>query len=123
RDSPSESETTREGQSAGAAPKSGAERESREEPAGIKIDSGVRYGTLVAHGEAPYRHDPTQAASYFVTLKDSSDREWTAWGVGLKDAIRDSKTAPTVNDLIGIRRVGSTPVTVLQRSIDEDGAV
>jgi Large polyvalent protein-associated domain 7 len=124
RDPPSGAETaTREGQSAGAAPRSAAERESREEPVGIKTDSGVRYGTLVAHGEAPYRHDPTQAASYFVTLKDSSGREWTSWGVGLKDAIRDSKTAPTVNDLIGLRRVGSTPVTVLQRSLDADGEV
>jgi hypothetical protein len=122
RDPPGGSETAmREGH--GAAPNSGAERESREEPAGIKTDRGVRYGTLVAHGEAPYRHDPTQAASYFVTLKDSSGRERTSWGVGLKDAIRESKTGPNVNDLIGIRRVGSTPVTVVQRSLDEDGEV
>jgi len=124
RDPPSGPETaTREGQSAGAAPRSGAEREAREEPAGIKTDRGVRFGTLVAHGEAPYRHDATQSASYFVTLMDSSGRERTSWGVGLKDAIRESKTAPTVNDLIGVRRVGSTPVTVLQRSLDEDGEV
>jgi hypothetical protein len=124
RDPPGGVETaTREGQSAGAAPRSAAERESREEPAGIKTDRGVRYGTLVAHGEAPYRHDPTQSASYFVTLKDSSGRERTSWGVGLKDAIRESKTVPTVNDLIGIRRVGSTPVTVVQRSLDENGEV
>jgi hypothetical protein len=124
RDPPSGAETaTREVQSAGAAPGSAAERESREEWAGIKTTKGVRYGTLVAHGEAPYRHDATQSASYFVTLKDSSGRERTSWGVGLKDAIRDSKTAPTVNDLTGIRRVGSTPVTVVQRSLDEDGEV
>jgi Large polyvalent protein-associated domain 7 len=124
RDPASGAETAmRNGQSAEAAPRSAAERESRDEPAGIKTDRSVRYGTLVAHGEAPYRHDPTQAASYFVTLKDSSGRERTSWGVGLKDAIRDSKTAPTVNDLIGIRRAGSTPVTVLQRSLDEDGEV
>jgi Large polyvalent protein-associated domain 7 len=124
RDPPRGVETAqRDGQSAGAAPRSGAKREAREESAGIKADRGVRYGTLVAHGEAPYRHDPARAASYFVTLKDSSGREWTSWGVGLKDAIRDSKTAPTVNDLIGIRRVGSTPVTVVQRSLAEDGEV
>jgi len=121
RDPPSGSETAmREGQSAGAAPRSAAERE---ESAGIKTGRGVRYGTLVAHGEAPYRHDATQSVSYFVTLKDSSGRERTSWGVGLKDAIRDSKTAPSVNDLIGIRRVGSTPVTIVQRSLDEDGEV
>jgi hypothetical protein len=43
--------------------------------------------------------------------------------VGLKDAIRESKTTPAVNDLIGIRRAGSTPVTVVQRSVDEGGEV
>ena len=124
RDPSTASETaTREGHSAGAVPRSAAEREAREEPGGIKTDRGVRYGTLVAHGEAPYRHDATQSVSYFVTLKDSSGRERTSWGVGLKDAIRESKTALTVNDLIGIRRVGSTPVTVVQRSLDEDGEV
>jgi hypothetical protein len=43
--------------------------------------------------------------------------------VGLKDAIRDSKTTPVVNDLIGIRRAGSTPVTVVERIVDESGEV
>ncbi|SRR5579859_545357 len=100
-----------------------APRESSAESPGIKTAKGVRYGTLVAHGEAPYRHDATQSASYFVTLRDTAGQERTSWGVGLKDAIRDSKTKPAVNDLIGIRRAGSTPVTVIQRSVDEGGDV
>ena len=31
-------------------------------------------------------------------------------------ALRESKTGPAVNDLVGIRRAGSTPVTVVERS-------
>jgi Large polyvalent protein-associated domain 7 len=100
-----------------------APRESSAESLVSKTAKGVRYGTLVAHGEAPYRHDATQSASYFVTLRDAAGHERSSWGVGLKDAIRDSKTTPAVNDLIGIRRAGSTPVTVVQRSVDEGGEV
>jgi hypothetical protein len=83
----------------------------------------VRYGILIAHGEAPYRHDPHQSASYFVTLKDGGGHEHTAWGVGLKDALLESKTSAALNDLVGIRRMGSTPVTVVQRSVGEGGEV
>jgi hypothetical protein len=100
-----------------------APRESSAESPAIKTAKGVRYGTLVAHGEAPYRHDATQSASYFVTLRDAAGHERTSWGVGLRDAIRESKTTPAVNDLIGIRRAGSTPVTVIQRSVAEGGEV
>ncbi len=100
-----------------------APRESSADSPGIKTVKGVRYGTLVAHGEAPYRHDATQSASYFVTLRDAAGQERTSWGVGLKDAIRESKTTPAVNDLIGIRRAGSIPVTVVERSVDEGGDV
>jgi hypothetical protein len=82
---------------------------------------GVVYGRLVAHGEAPYQHDATKSASYFVTIKDASGRERTSWGVGLAEAIRESKTAPAVNDPIGILRTGATPVTVIQHSIDDQG--
>jgi hypothetical protein len=111
------------------------ERSRREEPIppetlaplaespGIKAPKGVSYGTLVAHGEAPFRHDPTQSMNYFVTLKDANGQERTSWGVGLKDAIQKSQTTPDVNDLVGIRRAGSTPVTVAGRSIDEDGVL
>ena len=84
---------------------------------------GVRYGVLVDHGEAPYRHDPEQSASYFLTVKDAKGQERSSWGVGLKDAIETSKTAPAAGDLIGIRRAGSEPVTVVQRVVDEHGEI
>ena len=122
RDAPTRAEAApQESKTARAKPGSAAQRESSAASPGIKTGSGVRYGTLVAHGEAPFRGDPTQRLSYFVTLKDASGQERTSWGVGLKEAIHESKTAPAVNDLIGIRRAGSTPVTVVQRSIDEGG--
>lgn len=93
------------------------------EPAPARDAAGVTYGQLVAYGEAPYRHDPAQSASYFVTVKDAAGQERTSWGVGLKEAMRESQTAPAVNDVIGIRRTGTTPVTVVQRSVDENGEI
>jgi hypothetical protein len=113
----------RESDSARVQPGSAAPRESSTESPSIKTAKGVRYGTLVAHGEAPYRHDATQSMSYFVTVRDAGGQERTSWGVGLKDALRESKTAPAVNDLVGIRRAGSTPVTVIGRLVDEQGEV
>jgi hypothetical protein len=109
----------REGPIAPAPETSAREAES---PA-VKTWKGVSYGTLVAHGEAPFRHDATQSMSYFVTLKDADGQERTSWGVGLKDAIQKSQTNPAVNDLVGIHRAGSTPVTVAERSVDEDGVL
>ena len=111
----------RESDSARPQPGSATRRESAAESPSIPSAKGVRYGTLVAHGEAPYRHDATQSASYFVTLRDAEGQERTSWGVGLKDAFRESKTAPVAGDLIGMRRAGSTPVTVVHRIVDEGG--
>jgi hypothetical protein len=115
--------SARESDSARVQPGSAARRESSTESPSLKTAKGVRYGTLVAHGEAPYRHDATQSVSYFVTVRDAGGQERTSWGVGLRDAFRDSKTAPAVNDLIGIRRAGSTPVTVMGRLVDDQGEV
>jgi hypothetical protein len=115
--------SARESDSARVQPGSAARRESSTESPSLKTAKGLRYGTLVAHGEAPYRHDATQSVSYFVTVRDAGGQERTSWGVGLRDAFRDSKTAPAVNDLIGIRRAGSTPVTVMGRLVDDQGEV
>jgi hypothetical protein len=118
------SETVREETaSPRGAPESAAQRAPGAQSPDAKRGNSVRYGILVAHGEAPYRHDPSQSASYFITLKDAAGQERTSWGVGLRDALLESKTASAVNDLVGIRRMGSTPVTVVQRSVDEDGEV
>jgi len=124
RDAPDAPETVKGGTASGsAAPESATERASSAESPDTRKGKGVRYGTLVAYGEAPYRHDPNQSASYFVTLKDAAGHERTSWGVGLKEALLKSQTAPAVNDWVGIRRVGSTPVTVVERLVDGDGEV
>jgi hypothetical protein len=117
------SETARADTASARAPDSGATRQSGAEHPDTQKVKGVRYGILVAHGEAPYRHDPRESKSYFVTLKDAGGHERTSWGVGLRDALLVSKTAAAVNDSVGVRKVGSTPVTVVQRSVDENGEV
>jgi putative DNA primase/helicase len=81
------------------------------------------FGTLVAHGEAPYQNDPTKSASYYVTLRDEAGRERSHWGVGLEAAIKDAQTAPVVGEQVGIQRVGATPVTVPSSRVDAHGAV
>jgi len=81
------------------------------------------FGTLVAHGEAPYQNDPTKSASYYVTLRDEAGRERSHWGVGLAAAIKDAQTAPVVGEQVGIQRVGATPVTVPSSRVDAHGAV
>ena len=81
------------------------------------------FGTLVAHGEAPYQNDPTKSASYYVTLRDEAGRERTHWGVGLAEAMKNAQTAPVVGDQVGIQRVGVTPVIVPLAKVDAHGAV
>jgi putative DNA primase/helicase len=81
------------------------------------------FGTLVAHGVAPYQNDPTKSASYYVTLQDEAGRERTHWGVGLAEAIKNAQTAPVVGDQVGIQRVGVTPVIVPLAKVDAHGAV
>jgi hypothetical protein len=55
--------------------------------------------------------------------KDAKGQERASWGVGLREAIETSKTAPVAGDVIGIRRAGSEPVTVMQRVVDENGEI
>jgi putative DNA primase/helicase len=114
--SPAERRNPEPGRESGSVPS-----DSPSDPRPRQSGKGVVYGTLVAHGAAPYQHDATKSASYFVTIKDASGRERTSWGVGLGEAIRGSKTAPAVNEEVGIRRTGATPVTVVQHSVDEQG--
>jgi len=81
------------------------------------------FGTLVAHGDAPYQNDPTKSASYYVTLRDEAGRERTHWGVGLAEAMKNAQTAPVVGDQVGIQRVGVTPVIVPLAKVDAHGAL
>jgi hypothetical protein len=79
------------------------------------------FGTLVAHGEAPYQNDPSKSASYYVTLKGDTGRERTYWGVGLAEAMKNAKSAPVLGDHVAVLRVGITPVSVPLSKVDADG--
>jgi len=83
------------GRSSEAAPKSASRK--------------VIEGELLAHGAAPYQHDPDKQPSYFVTMKTEAG-ERTVWGVGLADAMHD--TALEAGDRLRLEDHGTEPVTV-----------
>lgn len=47
------------------------------------------HGTVKKFGRAPYKNDPANNASYYVTLTQN-DNEKTFWGNGLEDAIKEA---------------------------------
>ena len=84
-------------------------------------ERGIQFGTLVDHGVAPYQHDASNSASYYVTLRDAAGAERTHWGVGLEEAIMVAKSRPTIGDRVALHRVGATAVTVTTRAPGPDG--
>ncbi|MCU0895952.1 MAG: hypothetical protein MUC55_00445 [Burkholderiales bacterium] len=83
----------------------------------------VVYGTLVAHGEAPYRFDHRNDPSYFVRLRLEHGAERSYWGAGLEDALRAGATRPAVGEAVGLRIVGEREVTRLARRVDAHGEI
>jgi len=74
-------------------------------------ESGSIVGRLVDHGRAPYRHDPKEAASYYLRIEtERGDRE--LWGVDLERAFRESLSRPTIGDEVTVRAHGRDAVTV-----------
>jgi hypothetical protein len=74
-------------------------------------DSGPIVGRLVDHGRAPYRHDPKEAASYYLRIEtERGDRE--LWGVDLERAFRESLSRPTIGDEVTVRAFAREAVTV-----------
>jgi Ti-type conjugative transfer relaxase TraA len=67
-----------------------------------------RGGVLVAHGKAPYHHNPDKRGSYYVTFEQANGQERTIWGVDLARAIATAKTK--IGDHIGLQHVGSERV-------------
>jgi putative DNA primase/helicase len=84
-------------------------------------DAKVQYGKLVTHGAAPYRDDPKNSMSYFVTIQDLAGNLRTQWGVGLKEAMARATTAPNPGDAVGLERIGSKPVSFVMRKVDANG--
>jgi len=55
--------------------------------AGQPAQPGRSYaGILVHHGAAPYKHEPSNQSSYYVTL-ETPDGNQTLWGAGLEQAM------------------------------------
>lgn len=71
--------------------------------------------TLVGHGSAPYLYKKGNKESYYAELSNGEVK----WGVGLKDAIKESKAK--VGDVVEIDRVGQTDVQVRQSIKDQEG--
>ncbi|MCO5164740.1 MAG: AAA family ATPase, partial [Mesorhizobium sp.] len=65
-------------------------------------------GRLVAHGVAPYEHQPGKSDSYFVTLEDDKGQRHTIWGIDLERAMKEA--TPEIGDRIGLEHRGSEPV-------------
>lgn len=71
-------------------------------------------GRLQEHGAANYQFESDGSPSYYVKLVTGRGVE-TLWGTDLERAIERSRTQPKIGTLVGVRRVGSEPVTVPAR--------
>ncbi|MGF6872700.1 LPD7 domain-containing protein [Paraburkholderia sp. MM5477-R1] len=91
------------------------------QPASPPLDqsaAGVTAGVLVAHGAAPFNHDPKQNRSYYATVRTASG-EHTVWGLDLERAIGESGVQP--GQRIELEKGGSKTVTTQQRQFDDKG--
>lgn len=87
---------------------------------GMRVSTRVYAGRVLAHGEAPYNHDPKEKTNYFVKL-DTQDGEKTVWGIDLKRAMADRRAK--VGDDVQLEHKGNQPVTVEALKRDDKGTV
>ncbi|RDS85941.1 OmpH family outer membrane protein [Dyella psychrodurans] len=79
-------------------------------------------GTLVDHGPAPYKNDPQNNESYFVTVQPDAGKQATHWGKDLSRAMAESQVQ--IGDRIHLERTGQdTPVAVKEQVRDDQGHV
>jgi hypothetical protein len=78
-------------------------------------------GVLVAHGPAPFQHQPENSPSYFATVRTSAGSETTHWGLDLERALRESEAV--VGDRVRLVRQGRQRVQIQEPVRDEDGVV
>jgi hypothetical protein len=62
---------------------------------------------LVAHGPAPYEHNPENRESYYAVLERGGERQ-TLWGVDLERALAESGSQP--GDMIALEVTGTEMV-------------
>lgn len=72
--------------------------------------------TLVAHGSAPYQHDPENASSYYATLQNANGRERTVWGVDIQRSLAEAGVE--IGDKIDLSAGDRKLVTVKEKQPD-----
>jgi hypothetical protein len=77
-------------------------------------------GTITDFGPAPYKKNPNNSGSYFITVANGED-EKTLWGVDLGKALTESGF--TVGDKVAIYDKGKVPVQVVTKTRDATGKV
>ncbi|MDE2020497.1 MAG: toprim domain-containing protein, partial [Patescibacteria group bacterium] len=77
-------------------------------------------GTISGFGPAPYKNDPKNSASYFITLGTGEDAR-TVWGVDLGKALIESGF--NVGDKVAVYDKGKTPVRIVNKIRDAQGKV
>ena len=77
-------------------------------------------GVLVAAAAAPYRFDPDQRMSFYVTVRtEVGDR--TVWGTDLERALAESASQPRIGASIALSHQGTTAVDVRVPERNEAG--
>jgi len=89
-------------------------------PKAVVAALGVHAGRVLAHGEAPYNHDPQEKKNYYVTL-DTPKGEKTVWGVDLKRAMSEGQIK--IGDEVRMAHQGKQAVTVNALLRDDAGKV
>lgn len=79
---------------------------------------GVTAGELLAHGPAPFNHDPKHKDSYYATVRTQAG-ERTVWGLDLERAIAESGVQ--IGQRVELEKGSTRQVTALQRQFDGKG--
>jgi hypothetical protein len=73
----------------------------------VDLEKGAK---LVAHGAAPYDHNPKNKESYFVTVENESGASKTVWGIDLPRSLAEA--GAKVGDTISLIEGSREPVEV-----------
>ncbi|MGB9152201.1 MAG: toprim domain-containing protein [Alphaproteobacteria bacterium] len=98
----------------------GATTQPEPSPENSPTSGRVFTGTITNFGPAPYKKNPNNSASYFITVANGND-EKTLWGVDLGKALVESGF--TVGDKVAIYDKGKVPVQVVTKTRDPTGKV
>ncbi|MFV0591548.1 MAG: DUF4099 domain-containing protein [Draconibacterium sp.] len=57
---------------------------------GVHSKNVAAYGKILSYGEAPFEFDPENKESFYVELEKKNGEKKHLWGLGLKDALKNS---------------------------------